>query len=102
MASQSRIDTLRHCFEILQGKLKGRAVHFNPDPCQHVIILRPFRGGDQIHGLLVVLAHQSKSASSFHLTCLIALLTPCICMYWYVNHRYLKFIILGLFSMNYI
>lgn len=82
-------------------------MYFNPDPCQHVIIMCPFRGGDQIHGLLVVLAHQSKSASSlsassFHLTFLIALLASCICMYWCVNYCCMKFIILGLFSINYI
>lgn len=38
-------------------------MYFNPDPCSYVIMRHSSRAGDQIHGLLMVLAHQSKSAS---------------------------------------
>jgi len=39
-------------------------MYFNPDPCWVVIICHSFRAGDHIHGLLMVLAHRSKSAIS--------------------------------------
>lgn len=38
-------------------------MYFNPDPGRYVLMCHSFRAGDQIHGLLMVLAHQSKSAS---------------------------------------
>lgn len=38
-------------------------MYFNPDPYRCVIMCHSFRAGDQIHGLLTGLAHQSKSVS---------------------------------------
>lgn len=50
---------------LYQGGLKERTLCLFPDLCQHVIMC-PSRGGDQIHVLLGVLAHQSKSAHGLH------------------------------------
>ncbi len=50
---------------LYQGGLKREPCVCFLDLCQHVIMC-PSRGGDQIHVLLGVLAHQSKSAHGLH------------------------------------